>query len=148
MRAGWSCSKSGGEKSPWSITLQDQEVCSVHSPPLTQPELEARVQLPVRAKKNQNNPADPNPFSASFHQQTPKGNLAHSFQAVKPITFPRSPEKAHVSWLSCSKELRNGAVSAWRNVYCIWAEILIDSDAIFFPDLYQAIWICFCEMLV
>ena len=97
-----------------SLGLGDQEVCTIPSPPLRQPELEGWVQLPVRAREIQNTPVDPSPLSAYFHQHTPKGNLAHSFQAVKSITFPRSPDKkAHVSWLSCSKELSNGAVSAW-----------------------------------
>lgn len=89
---------------------------ALHHPssPLREPELEGRVQPPVRARENQNTPVDLNPFRACFHQRTPKGNLARSFQAVKSITFPRSPDKkAHVSWLSCSKELSNGAVSAW-----------------------------------
>lgn len=44
----------------------------------------------------------------------------------------REPEKkAHVSWLSWSEELRNGEGSACRNAPCIWARILMDSDAIF-----------------
>lgn len=94
--------------------LQDWEVCTLPSPPLKQLELEGWVQLPAGAEENQNTPADLNPFSPCFHQHTAPGNLARSFQAVKSITFPRSPDKkAHVSWLSCSKELSNGAVSDW-----------------------------------